>query len=65
MHKGLNRGRWAVMEMDVVRAESPELARDLVQVMARSALLSEAAVVVDAVCVEQLRWGRRPVREMV
>lgn len=55
------------MEMDVVRAESPELARDLVlvQVMARSALLSEAAVAVDAVCVEQLRWGRRPVREMV
>lgn len=57
----------AVMEIDVVRAESAAFARDvvLVQVMAASALFSEAAVVVDAVCVERLRWGRRPVRELV
>lgn len=55
----------AVMEMRVVRAATATYARDLalMQVMTASALLIDAPVVTDAVLVERLRFGRKPVRE--
>lgn len=56
----------AIVHAETVRAPSAEFARDLVLVgvHAESALVSDAAVGVDAVLVERMRWGRAPVREL-
>lgn len=53
------------MEVRVVRAPTAAYARDLalMQVVTASALLIDAPVVIDAVLVERLRFGRKPVRE--
>jgi hypothetical protein len=55
-----------IVHAETVRAETAEFARDLVLVgvHARSALLSDATVGVDAVLVERVRWGRSPVRAL-
>lgn len=54
-----------VVHVETVRADDADFARDLVLVRlhAESALAGGAAVGVDAVLVERLRWGRPPVRE--
>jgi hypothetical protein len=53
-----------IVHAETVRAESAEFARDLVAVgvHADSALLSDAAVGIDALLVERVRWGRAPQR---
>jgi hypothetical protein len=58
-------GGSGVVHVETVRADDAGFARDLVlvRVHAESALVSGAAVGVDAVLVERLRWGRPPVRE--
>jgi hypothetical protein len=55
-----------IVHTETVRAHDARFARDLVLVglHAESALVSEAAVGVDAVLVERLRWGRPAVREL-
>lgn len=58
-------GGSGIVHTEVVRAESPSFARDLVlvRVVAASAKVADAPVGIDTVTVERLRLGRPAVRE--